>query len=133
MYRGLEMAKVMICDDSPTILKLLEGKLKAAGHEIVGIAKDGEEGIRIYSESKPHVAILDITMPNKDGRECLAGILEVDPLAKVIMVSAIQDEVVIKACLQDGAKAFASKAQLYKDDQFKENILDVIDQILKNS
>lgn len=121
----------MICDDSPTILRLLETKLKAAGHEIVGIAKDGEEGIKVYSETKPDIAILDITMPNKDGRECLAAILEVYPLARVIMVSAIQDEVVIKACLEAGAMAFTSKAQLLKPEEFKVNILDVIDQILK--
>lgn len=123
----------MICDDSPTILNLLERKLKAAGHEIVGMAKDGEEGIKIYSEVKPDIAILDITMPNKDGRECLAGILEMDALAKVIMVSAIQDEAVIAACLRDGAMAFSSKGQLLKVDEFKTNILDVIDQILQKT
>lgn len=121
----------MICDDSPTILRLLEGKLKAVGHEIVGMAKDGEEGIKLYLETRPDVAILDITMPNKDGRECLAGILEIDSAANVIMVSAIQDEAVIAACMQAGAKAFSSKAQLLKVDDFKINILDVIDQILK--
>lgn len=121
----------MICDDSPTILRLLESKLKAAGHEIVGMAKDGEEGIRVYSETKPDIAILDITMPNKDGRECLAAIIETYPSARVIMVSAIQDEAVIKACLEAGAMAFSSKAQLLKEEEFKINILDVIDQILK--
>jgi two-component system chemotaxis response regulator CheY len=121
----------MICDDSPTILRLLEGKLKAAGHEIVGMAKDGEEGIKLYLETRPDIAVLDITMPNKDGRECLAGILEIDSTANVIMVSAIKDEAVIAACIQAGAKAFSSKAQLLKVDEFKINILDVIDQILK--
>lgn len=122
----------MICDDSPTILKLLEAKLKAAGHEIVGVARDGEEGIKVYSESKPDIAILDITMPNKDGRECLAGILAAHPSAKIIMVSAIKDEAVVKACLEDGAKAFTSKSQLLSPDEFKVNILDVIDMILND-
>ena len=123
----------MICDDSPTILRLLETKLKAAGHEVVGSAKDGEEGIKIYSETKPDIAILDITMPNKDGRECLAAILEMHPSAKVIMVSAIKDEAVVKACLNAGAKAFTSKSHLLKPDEFKINILDVIDQILQGT
>jgi two-component system chemotaxis response regulator CheY len=120
----------MICDDSPTILKLLATKLKVAGHEIVGIAKDGEEGIKVYSETLPEITILDITMPNKDGRECLAGIIGLNPFAKVIMVSAIKDEAVVEACLKAGAKAFTSKSQLLKEDEFKMNILDVIDRIL---
>lgn len=126
------MAKIMLCDDSKTILTLLEKKLTDAGHQIVGKAKDGEEGIKVFTETKPDLALLDITMPNKDGRECLKGILAVNPAAKAIMISAVQEDAVMKDCLSSGAKAFISKSNLYcKDDEFKKQILSVIDSVLK--
>ena len=121
----------MLCDDSATIIKVLEKRFKDAGHEIVGKASDGEQGIQIYSQTKPDIAILDVTMPNKDGRECLAGIMKMDIKAKIIMISALKDDAVVSDCLKGGAKAFVSKDKIYKDDDFKLNVLSVVDTILK--
>jgi two-component system chemotaxis response regulator CheY len=124
------MAKIMICDDSKTILNILEKKLTAAGHQVVGKAKDGDEGFSVYAQTKPDLAILDVTMPNKDGRECLEAIMKLNSSAKVIMLSALHDENVINNCLGVGAKAFVSKDKLYKEEDFKQEILKVIDRIL---
>lgn len=125
------MAKIMLCDDSRTMLLLFERKLKDAGHEIVGKAADGEEGIQVYNEKRPELTLLDITMPNKDGREALLGILQLNASAKVIMVSALKEDGVINECLKNGAKAFIEKNKVIKDEDFKREVLSVIDKVLK--
>ena len=125
------MARIVLCDDSKAILMLFERKLKDAGHEIVGKARDGEEGFKVYSETKPAIMLLDVTMPNIDGRDCLSNILKMDPSAKIIMVSAIKEEEVMKECLALGAKAFISKANTLDDEVFKKEVLSVIDALLK--
>jgi two-component system, chemotaxis family, chemotaxis protein CheY len=126
------MAKIMLCDDSSTILTLLGRKLTDAGHQIVGKAKDGNEGLALFSQTTPELTLLDVTMPNRDGRDCLKGILGLNPTAKVIMISALKDDSVVQECLSSGAKAFISKSTLYcKDDEFKKTVLSVIDSVLK--
>ena len=127
------MAKIMLCDDSATILSLLEKRLTDAGHQIVGKARDGDEGIKLYTVTKPDLALLDITMPNKDGRECLRGILGINPKAKAIMVSALQEEGVVQECLSSGARAFISKANIYSKEKedFNSKVLSIIETVLK--
>lgn len=125
------MAKIMLCDDSATILNVLAFKLGAAGHEIVAKAKDGQEGINMYRETIPDISLLDVTMPNKDGRECLKEILSINPSAKVIMISALKEDSVKNDCLNSGACAFVSKVSIYNDSDFKSEILAVIDTVLK--
>jgi two-component system chemotaxis response regulator CheY len=125
------MAKIMICDDSKTILMVLEKKLTEAGHQVIGKAKDGEEGVQVYTKTRPDLTILDVTMPNKDGRECLASIMKLNSAAKVIMLSALQDDAIIKECFATGAKAFIKKDKLYKDEDFKQEFLKTIENVLK--
>lgn len=128
---GEKMPKIMLCDDSKTILKILEKKLSDAGYQIVGSAKDGEEGAKVFSETKPDLTLLDVTMPNRDGRDCLKDILQINPAAKVIMISALQEESIIKECLAAGAKAFITKSKIYDESDFKKEILAVIESVLK--
>jgi two-component system chemotaxis response regulator CheY len=125
------MAKILICDDSQTMLHLFEKRLRDAGHEIVALARDGDEGFKAYSEKRPELTLLDVTMPNRDGRDCLGDILKLQPNAKVIMISAVTDGAVIKDCLRVGAKAFVSKGQLFQEAEFKKEVLTLIDQVLK--
>jgi two-component system chemotaxis response regulator CheY len=125
------VARILICDDSNVMRTLLERKLTDGGHTVVAKGKDGDEGIKLFSEHKPDVVLLDITMPNRDGRECLKEILHQHPAAKAIMLSALKDDAVIQECLKVGAKAFVSKSNLHNDDEFKKEILNVILQVLK--
>jgi two-component system chemotaxis response regulator CheY len=125
------MARIVLCDDSRTILTLFGAKLQAAGHSVVGKASDGEQGVKMYEATRPDLVLLDITMPNKDGRECLADIIKSDPSAKVIMISALRDDAVVAECLKLGAKGFISKNQVYDDANFEKGVLSMIDSVLK--
>jgi len=126
------MAKIMLCDDSSTILLFLERKLRDGGHQIVGKAKDGEEGIRVYNESRPDVLILDVTMPNKDGRECLKAVIASHPSAKVIMLTALLDKAIENECLGMGAKALVSKSSI-QNENFSKDLCALIDKVVKVS
>jgi len=127
------MTKVLLCDDSNIILSILDKRLSLHGFTILGKAKDGEEGFKLYKELKPELVLLDITMPNRDGKECLADILSFDKSACVIMVSALSDQAVSEECLKLGAKAFISKAHLSSTNDFEAHVLSVIRPLIKTA
>ena len=65
------MAKILLVDDSKMSRKMLRTILEGMGHEIVGEAADGVEGLNLYKELHPDIITMDITMPQKDGIACL--------------------------------------------------------------
>lgn len=109
------MKKILIVDDSKTYQKIIE-KILSPNFEIVGMGSSGIEGIELYQKLRPDLVLLDITMPNCSGKECLEKIMQVNPEAKVIMVSSIGDEKTVLECLQMGAKAFVNKAEISQGD-----------------
>lgn len=60
---------IMVVDDSPFASKQIKDIVEENGYEVIGYAKDGEEGIRMYEELHPDMVILDIIMPGIDGLE----------------------------------------------------------------
>jgi two-component system, chemotaxis family, chemotaxis protein CheY len=126
------MAKILLCDDSKSALSLIERKLLSAGHETVGKGRDGHEGLQLYKDTKPDLMLLDITMPNRDGRECLEDIMKFDPAAKVVMVSALKKDALTEECIAMGAKGFVSKAEIVDDKVFQREVLLLIDNLLTN-
>ncbi len=59
---------ILVVDDSPTVRKLISGKLEKAGHAVV-CAEDGVDGLTRIGEQIPDLVLLDITMPRMDGYE----------------------------------------------------------------
>ena len=99
----------MIADDSSSIRLVLEDILAIGEHEVVYQAKDGDEAVEKYASLKPDVLLLDLTMPKKDGLTVLKEIKEIDPDAKIIMLSAADSEKMVNDCLEAGAATFISK------------------------
>jgi two-component system chemotaxis response regulator CheY len=83
------MARVLVVDDAAFMRKMVSDALVKGGHEVVGEAGNGLEAVAQYSELRPEVTTLDITMPEKDGITALREIIELDPGARVIMCSAL--------------------------------------------
>lgn len=102
------MLRVLLVDDSPAFLKILE-KILSSSFEVVGKASNGLEGFEMYTKLKPDLVLMDITMPHANGKECLSNIISLDPNAKVIMVTSIGDEATLNECISLGAKGFVSK------------------------
>jgi two-component system chemotaxis response regulator CheY len=103
------MINVLIVDDSRTSRKILRGTLEAEGFNIIGEAGDGVEGVAQFTELKPDVVTMDITMPNKDGIEALKDIIALDSSAKVVMVTAAGQKNKMIEALKAGACDFISK------------------------
>jgi twitching motility two-component system response regulator PilH len=78
------MATILIADDSPTALTLLERILSPLGHRIVTVA-DGEQAQRVLAESPPDLVILDVVMPKLNGFE-LCRALKADPATASIPI-----------------------------------------------
>ena len=103
------MIRVLLVDDSKFLAKALRGILKSLDFEVVAMAHDGVEALEQFKTHSPEVVLLDVTMPNMDGVECLTQLMQIDPEARVVMLSAIQDEEVIERCLALGACSFLKK------------------------
>lgn len=103
------MARILLIDDSKTSRKILRGILEQAGHEIIGEAVNGKDGIQKYIELKPEVTTMDITMPVLDGLEALKEIIAYDKYAKVVMVTAAAQKNKIVDAVKFGASEFIAK------------------------
>ena len=103
--------RVLIVDDSMFVAKQLGQILTSEGFEIAGTAADGEEGLEKYKELYPNVDLvtMDITMPKMDGVTALEKIIEFDKNARVIMVSALGKQDLVKKSLLMGAKNYIVK------------------------
>lgn len=117
------MAKFVLIDDSNFILKATSKFLSSEGHEVVACGQDGEEGFELYKEHQPDLVLLDLTMPNADGRECLRNIRGFDPSARVLVVSAIREKAIVTECLEAGAKGYVEKPMRFKRPEFRESFL----------
>lgn len=103
------MAKILLVDDSKTSRKILRGILEENGHEIIGEAANGEDGLEKYKELHPDITTMDITMPIMDGLDALKAIMEFDKNAKVIMVTAAGQKTKMIDAIKYGAAEFLTK------------------------
>lgn len=103
--------KILVVDDSIFVTKQLNQILTSEGYEVVATAMDGLEAIEKYKELCPNVDLvtMDITMPKMDGLTALAKIVEFDKNAKVVMISALGKEELVKKSLLLGAKNYIVK------------------------
>lgn len=109
------MARVMIADDSDEIRQLLSDALELGNHELVAQARDGIETIEKFKTAKPDVLLLDIGMPKKDGMVVLEEIRSSNPDAKIIMITAYEDQSTINRSSSAGAQAYLIKPFDYKN------------------
>ena len=103
--------RILVVDDSMFVAKQLGQILASEGYEVVATAIDGKEGVDKYKELCPQVDLvtMDITMPKMDGITALEQIMAFDKNAKVVMVSALGKEELVKKSLMLGAKSFIIK------------------------
>ena len=126
------MAQILIVDDSDYMANSVKRFVEGEGHEVVATGADGFEGLALYEEHKPDLVIMDITMPNKDGRDCLAEIMEKDPGARVLVVSgSVKELSIIMECLNIGAKGYVEKPLKFADEQFCEDFRTTIQKALE--
>ena len=119
--------RLLITDDALIIRKIIKDLATNAGWEVVGEARNGQEAIDLYREHRPDAVTLDMVMPEYDGLHALRGIMELDPQATVLVVSALEQRDVLKNAIKAGAADFVAKP-------FDKKILmATLDQLVPNS
>ena len=76
---------------------------------IIGEASDGFSGVKLVEQSQPDVVLLDLNMPQMNGRDTLAQILSSRPEQKVIMLTVSEDSEDLTECIRLGASGFLLK------------------------
>ncbi|OHD10907.1 MAG: two-component system response regulator [Spirochaetes bacterium GWD1_27_9] len=119
--------RVLIIDDSVFVVKQLTQILQSEKFDVIDTANDGEQGVEKYKELHPNIDLvtLDITMPKLDGISTLERIMEFDKDAKVIIISALGKEDLVKKALITGARNYIVKPL------DREKVLSRIESVLK--
>lgn len=100
--------KILVVDDEPAVCSMLKKYLTRKGHK-ASTALSGREAIRKIKKDRPHVVLLDIKMPQMDGIEVLKKIREIDTKIGIVMITAVKDDDVGRACMKMGAYDYITK------------------------
>lgn len=103
------MASILIVDDAAFMRLTLRQILENHGHRVVGEAATGIEAVKKFTETKPEVTLLDVTMPDMNGIDALREIKQRDPRAKIVICSAMGQQAVLAKAIEYGAKDFVVK------------------------
>ena len=101
--------KILIVDDAAFMRMMLRDILMKNGFEVVGEADNGKNAVQMYSELKPDIVTMDITMPEMDGIAAVKEIKQMDSAAKVVMVSAMGQQAMVIEAIRSGAADFIVK------------------------
>jgi two-component system invasion response regulator UvrY len=106
----MSVINVMLVDDHAVVRMGFKMLLETdADIKVVCEAESGEQAIQRYMEFKPHVVVMDITMPGIGGLEAIERILAKDSTAKILVLSAHEDSVHPKRVLNAGAMGYLTK------------------------
>lgn len=105
---------LMVVDDSPFAVKQIKDLVEENGYEVIGYAKNGEEGIQLYGELHPDIVIMDIIMPGIDGLETAEILMKQDPNATILMLSSLCDSGTLEEVKAIGLKYLIPKP--WEDD-----------------
>ena len=104
-------AKILIVDDEPSNILLLEQMMIQEGYDCLHNTSDPTQAIPMFSEIHPDLILLDLNMPKMDGFEVMEQLKEVDPesLVPILVLTALKDEKTRWRALRSGAKDFLCK------------------------
>ncbi len=108
--------RVLIADDHPVVLQGLE-TLFASRREfvVVASASTGRGAVECYRQSRPDVAVIDLRLPDISGLVTLRLIREIDPEARVLILSAFDEDENVYRAVRDGARGYALKSSLFAE------------------
>lgn len=121
-------ARVLVVDDEPDLVRILEFALRAAGYQ-VEVAGDGQEGLKKARDTRPDIILLDLMLPKLDGYK-VCRMLKFDERYRhipIVILSARTQEGDQSLALEMGANLFVTKPYEF------EEILGHIETLLKSA
>ena len=102
--------KILIVDDASFMRTVLKDILKSNGlcNDTIE-ASDGVEAVRQYIQHKPDLVTMDVNMPKADGLQALKGIMTINPNARVIMVTSVEQKHIVQDAMKLGARDYIIK------------------------
>lgn len=109
MTRGTA-SRILVVDDASFMRSVLKDIIKSNGlaSEIFE-AGDGIEGVKAYQKIKPDLVTMDVNMPKADGIQALRAILKINPQAKVIMITSVEEKHIVQDAIKLGARDYVVK------------------------
>ena len=104
------MARILIAEDEPHIIKMLDFKLRGLGHEVIA-ATDGGEALELASKERPDLILLDVMMPVMDGFQVLRRLKAQEETMSipVIVLTAKSQERDVVTGFEGGATDYVTK------------------------
>ena len=107
---SLKVVRILLVDDSPPFRSFVRGVFDNRGSfQVIGEASDGLEAVRLVTQLKPDLILLDIGLPKLNGIEAAKQIRQVIPGAKILFLTLNDDPDVAQAALSDGANGYVLK------------------------
>ena len=102
--------KILIVDDASFMRNVLKDIIKSNGlaSEIYE-AGDGVEGVKTFQQVKPDLVTMDVNMPRADGIQALRAILKINPTAKVVMITSVEEKHTVQDAMRLGARDYVVK------------------------
>jgi len=104
------LARILVADDDPLSIKLLNFRLRSVGHEVI-FAVNGGEALEIATREKPDLVLLDIMMPVMNGFQVLRKLRsqeETKNIPVIMLTSKVQEKDVVFG-LEGGAEDYITK------------------------
>lgn len=107
---------ILIADDHPLVREALHQSLEGEEDmKVVAEASDGEEAVKLASELKPNVVVMDIVMPRLNGIEATRKIKEIAPDTAILILTAYDDDEYVLGLLDAGAAGYLLKSARGRD------------------
>lgn len=106
----MDKIKILIVDDHPMMRDALQMAFTdETDLQVIGEAEDAIEALKLLETLTPDVILMDLLMPNMNGLEAIAKIVETNPQARILVLSSMEDEERIVSAIQAGALGYFPK------------------------
>ncbi len=105
----MERIKVLVVDDSRVSCAMLSNMMSKTNFEVCGMASNAADAVLKYQALRPMAVTMDMNLPDADGIECSRRIREIDPEARIIMISAMKDTSLMERGREVGITSFLQK------------------------
>ena len=121
---GRRSLKLLIVDDSNIMRRRIERSQSFEELQVVGTAGNGIEALEMFRKTDPDMVTMDLTMPQMDGIECIAKLVQLKPAVRILVISALADKATAVEAMERGANGFLNKP--FTDRQLNEAIAELM-------